>query len=130
MSGERDRWLATRPALLRLRADLQAWGIRFSWETDEHRLAGGLIQPRLIGVLAGQVDNQARAATDQHGQPTMQSSQHTGYQAAAWAMSVISPFFRHACIVGGAVERDGSWRVRCWLNATELEALEFDRSAS
>lgn len=129
--GERQRFLESDRGLVRIREDLKAYGIHFSWERDNHfRSASGLYQPRLIGTLRGQVDNAARSLKDEDGRMPLAAAQHSGYQAAAFAMTLVSPHYPNALIEGGKVLPTGEWRCMVWLDPTDAQLLEREAAVA
>jgi len=128
--GERQRFLQSHNGLLRVRADLKVYGVHFECRLVEHRTGSGLVEIRLIATMRGRVDNEQRRITDVDGNMTLKASQHTGFAAAAFAMSMVSPLYPNAIIENGGVMRDGSWLAEVWLNPSDAQVAEREAAAA
>lgn len=102
--AERARWLATEEALTRLRRDFQLRAVQFGWERRKPP-AGSTAPEKLIGVLKGE------------------PGKSTPFQAAAFALTLIQPFFPSAVIEGGGLTKTKKWVAILWLDAPEGEAV-------
>lgn len=130
VSGDaRARWYKTHTALVRFRKDLQAYGVGFTWREIPARLLDGT-PAKLIGMLSGQIDNQKRKSKDADGNQSVIGSQHSGYQDAAFALTLLQPFFPFATIVGGGVAPNGSWKCQVWLDCSEAECKRLEAAAA